>query len=118
VCLVGGISGAKKTAALAEARYVGMVPYNPLSPLSTAACLQIAARIPNFALQEYPSGEDRPPKSDMVTGIPQHDGKGFLRIPDSLGLGVALKPSAVEKCPMKPRAAVTRLHVDGAALDQ
>ena len=40
VCLVGGISGAKKVAALAEAHYVGVVPHNPLSPVSTAACLQ------------------------------------------------------------------------------
>jgi galactonate dehydratase len=73
VCLVGGISGAKKIAALAEARHVGVVPHNPLSPVSTAACLQVAACIPNFALQEYPIGEDRPPKSDMVSGIPRHE---------------------------------------------
>ena len=74
--VVGGISGAKKIAALVEARHVGVVPHNPLSPVSTAACLQIAGLYPNFALQEYPIGEDRPPKSDMVAGIPQHDGRG------------------------------------------
>jgi galactonate dehydratase len=118
VCLVGGISGAKKIAALAEARHVGVVPHNPLSPVSTAACLQIAACIPNFALQEYPIGEDQPPKSDMVRGIPKHDGKGFLIIPDTPGIGVELQPDAVSKCPMKPREVVTRLHADGSVVDQ
>ena len=68
VCIVGGISATKKIAAAAEARHVGVVPHNPLSPVSTAACLQIAASVPNFSLQEYPTGEDVPPKSDMVTG--------------------------------------------------
>ena len=66
VCLVGGISGARKISALAEARHVGVVPHNPLSPVSTAACLQIAATAPNFALQEYPIGEDAAPKNNMV----------------------------------------------------
>jgi galactonate dehydratase len=115
---VGGISGAKKVAALAEARHVGVVPHNPLSPVSTAACLQVAACIPNFALQEYPIGEDRPPKSDMVTGIPRHDGHGFLLIPDMPGIGVELKPDAIDKCPAKPREVLARLHVDGSVVDQ
>ncbi|MDQ3656317.1 MAG: mandelate racemase/muconate lactonizing enzyme family protein, partial [Chloroflexota bacterium] len=52
VCLCGGITGARKIAALAEAHYVEVVPHNPLGPVSTAACLQLAASIPNFALQE------------------------------------------------------------------
>jgi galactonate dehydratase len=118
VCLVGGITGARKVAALAEARHVGVVPHNPLSPVSTAACLQIAATAPNFALQEYPIGEDRPPKSDMVTGIPVHDGNGFLIISDAPGIGLKLKEDAIEKCPETPRPVVTRLHRDGSIVDQ
>ena len=55
VCIVGGISGARKIAALAEASHVGVVPHNPLSAVSTAACLQIAATAPNFVLQEFPN---------------------------------------------------------------
>jgi galactonate dehydratase len=54
----------------------------------------------------------------MVTGIPQHDGKGFLLIPDTPGIGVELKSDAVRKCPMKPREVMTRLHVDGSVVDQ
>lgn len=118
VCLVGGITGARKIAALAEARHVGVVPHNPLSPVSTAACLQIAATAPNFVLQEYPTGEDVPPKSDMVSGIAEHDGEGYLEISDAPGIGVELKDDAVEKCPMAPREVITRLHADGSVVDQ
>lgn len=118
VCLVGGISGARKIAALAEARHVGVVPHNPLSPVSTAACLQIAATAPNFALQEYPIGEDVPPKSNMVTGMAAHDGNGYLTISDAPGIGLELKPGAVENVPEKPREVTTRLHADGSVIDQ
>lgn len=55
VCALGGLTASKKTAALAEAHYVGIVPHNPLGPVSTAACLQLDACIPNFAIQEFPS---------------------------------------------------------------
>lgn len=117
VCMCGGLTGAKKIAALAEAHYVGVVPHNPLSPVSTAACLQLAACIPNFALQEYPIGEDRPPKSEIVAGAPARDG-GYLRIPTEPGIGIALRPDAAERHPYRPREVVTRLHEDGSVVDQ
>jgi galactonate dehydratase len=116
VCICGGITGAKKIAALAEARYVGVVPHNPLGPVSTAACLQIAASIPNFALQEYPLGEDVPPKSEIVKNRLQRDG-GYLIIPDSPGIGIELTEDAAERFPYKPREFVTRLHEDGSVVD-
>ncbi|MGH2353690.1 MAG: galactonate dehydratase [Chloroflexota bacterium] len=117
VCMVGGISGAKKIAALAEAHHVGVVPHNPLSPVSTAACLQIAACIPNFAIQEYPTGEDRPPKSEIVkTAVRCED--GFLIIPSTPGIGIELAPDAQEKHPPRPRPVGTRIHVDGSVVDQ
>ena len=117
VCLVGGISGTKKIAALAEAHYVGVVPHNPLSPVSTAACLQVAACIPNFAIQEYPIGEDRPPKSGIVQ-TPVQCEQGFLIIPDAPGIGIELVPGAAERYPPVPRPTGARLHVDGSVVDQ
>jgi len=117
VCLAGGLTHSKKIAALAEAHHVGVVPHNPLSPVSTAACLQLAACIPNFALQEYPLGESQPPKSEIVKS-PIRLENGFLIIPDSPGIGIELAEDAAERHPYKPRSLRTRLHVDGSVVDQ
>ena len=118
VCMCGGISGAKKVAALAEASYVGVVPHNPLGPVSTAACVQLAACIPNFAIQEYPIGEDKPPKSEIVRTALTYDGKGSLVVPDAPGIGVELMPDAAEKHPYRLRWLGTRLYDDGSVMDQ
>jgi len=117
VCMCGGLTGAKKIAALAEARHVGVVPHNPLGPVSTAACIQLAACIPNFALQEYPLGEDRPPKTEMVKTTVQREG-GYLIIPDAPGIGIELAEDAAERHPYQPRAVLTRLREDGSVMDQ
>ncbi|MBN1402518.1 MAG: galactonate dehydratase [Anaerolineae bacterium] len=117
VCMAGGLTHTKKIAALAEAHHVDVVPHNPLSPVSTAACIQLAACIPNFALQEYPVGEAEPPKSEIVKGTLQLD-QGFLIIPDAPGIGVELAPDAAERYPYRPREIQARLHVDGSVVDQ
>ena len=117
VCLAGGLTHCKKIAALAEAHHVGVVPHNPLSPVSTAACVQLAACIPNFALQEYPRGEGEPPKSEIVKS-PLKLEDGFLIVPDAPGLGVELAEDAQERYPYRPRVVQTRLHVDGSVVDQ
>src|SRR5215208_6360845 len=118
VCMCGGITGAKKIAALAEARHVGVVPHNPLSPVSTAACVQLAACIPNFEIQEYPLGEDEAPKKDIVFGALRYDGQGSLLVPTAPGIGIELAPDAAEKHPYKMRWVGTRLHADGSVIDQ
>lgn len=124
VCMAGGITHCKKIAALAEAHYVDVVPHNPLSPVSTAACVQLAASIPNFALQEYPRGEGEPPKGEIVSGVLTLE-DGFLVIPDTPGIGVELAEGAAEKYPflshrplLDEGMMVTRLHVDGSVVDQ
>jgi galactonate dehydratase len=118
VCMCGGITGAKKIAALAEANYVGVVPHNPLGPVSTAACVQLAACIPNFALQEYPIGEDRPPKSEMMRSTVTYDGRGSLLVPESPGIGVELASDAAERHPYKMQWEGARLYEDGSVMDQ
>ena len=117
VCMVGGISHARKIAALAEAFHVQVVPHNPLSPVSTAACVQLAAAIPNFALQELPVGEDVAPKRTMVDQ-PLAVDAGFLLLPDRPGIGIELTPDARERHPYRPRAVQTRLKTDGSVMDQ
>lgn len=94
------------------------MPHNPLSPVSTAACVQTAACIPNFALQEYPLGEDVLPKCEMVVGALEHDGEVSLIISDNPGIGVELAPDAAEKHPYRMRWTGTRLDKDGSVRDQ
>ena len=117
VCLAGGITHCKKIAALAEAHHVGVVPHNPLSPVSTAACIQLAACIPNFALQELPLGEDEPPKSEIVRQ-PLRVENGFMIVPDAPGIGIELTEDAARRHPYQPRDVATRRHVDGSVIDQ
>jgi len=117
VCMAGGLTNCKKIAALAEAHYVQVVPHNPLSPVSTAACIQLAACIPNFALQEYPRGEHEPPKSEIVKTALKLE-NGYLIIPDTPGIGVELAEDAQERHPYRPRGLKTRLHEDGFIVDQ
>jgi galactonate dehydratase len=115
VCLCGGLSHAKKIAALAEAYHVGVIPHNPLSPVSTAACVQLDACIPNFAVQEY-TGEDRPPKSGILKQPLQRNG-GYLIVPDRPGIGVELNLEVARTIPPARKEMRTPLHEDGSVAD-
>jgi galactonate dehydratase len=95
-----------------------VVPHNPLSPVSTAACVQLAACIPNFTIQEYPTGEDQPPKSEIVKTVLEYDGHGSLLVPDAPGIGVELAPDAAARHPYKMRWLGTRLYADRSVMDQ
>ncbi len=117
VCMAGGITHTKKIAAIAEAHDAGVVPHNPLGPVSTAACVQIAACIPNFSLQEYPRIESDGPLSSIVTS-PLVLEDGFLIVPEAPGIGVELNIDAARKLPPVTREIRTRLHVDGSVVDQ
>jgi galactonate dehydratase len=116
VCIAGGISHCKKIAALAEAFHVGVIPHNPLSPISTAACVQLDACIPNFTLQEY-TGESEAPKRDLVVA-PLELENGYLRLPEAPGLGIELNVDVVTTMGVRRREFTTPLHEDGSVADQ
>ncbi len=116
VCLCGGLSGSKKVAAMAEAQHVKVIPHNPLSPVSTAACVQLDACIPNFALQEY-TGESEPPKSELLVE-PLELVDGYLVVPDGPGLGVELNEAAIAKYPFKDKIIETPIAQDGSVADR
>ncbi|WP_336022762.1 galactonate dehydratase [Halobellus salinisoli] len=118
VCLVGGITQAVKVAALAEARYVDVVPHTPLSPIGLAASLQLAAVIPNFAIQEYMYTGEEGDENERLIKDPITCEDGFLIIPDRPGIGVELNGSAVESRTRSDRQKPTRLHEDGSVVDQ
>jgi galactonate dehydratase len=138
VCMCGGITHAKKIAALAEANYLGVIPHNPLGPVSTAACVQLAACIPNFVIQEYPvwdhqaavpqgaerlfGGSDSTNKNAVsessLVRSPLELEDGFLKVPTAPGIGVELAEGVEQRHPYRSRRVVTRLHRDGSVVDQ
>jgi galactonate dehydratase len=125
LCLCGGITGARKVAAMAEAHHVQVVPHNPLSPIGLAACLQLDAAIPNFAIQEYATGfeagifESRPEHlgSNIVDQVPLPE-DGFVDIPTGPGLGMSLLPDAQRIRPPLSQLISMRQHRDGFVVDQ
>src|SRR5262249_3683443 len=66
VCHVGGIAELRTIAAMAETCQVLVAPHNPLGPVATAAALQVAASIPNFALLEM-KVDDVPWRNQLLT---------------------------------------------------
>ena len=116
VCLCSGLTGSKKVAAMAEARHVKVIPHNPLSPVSTAACIQLDACIPNFALQEY-TGEAEPPKSELLVEPLQLE-KGYLIVPEGPGLGIALNEEALRRHPVQDKVLDAPIGYDGSVQDR
>ena len=118
VCALGGITAAKKAAAIAEAHYVGVVPHNPLGPVSTAACLQLDACIPNFTIQEYPSFYESGNEGEMMVDPFQVE-EGCLIIPEAPGIGIELVPDVDEKFPPTNGRHAFRTHTsfDGSVRD-
>ena len=122
IALCGGITGARKIAALAEAFAVRIVPHNPLSPVSLAAALHLDAAVPNFEIQEYALSGELDGAAPSLRGAALVDRAievtdGFATVPTAPGLGLALVPAA-ERPPRVPRHIAMRPHFDGHVVDQ
>lgn len=115
-CLAGGLTSAKKIAALAESYHAEVMPHGALSPVATAISVQLDACIPNFAVQDY-LGDDRPPKNNLLVENLRLE-QGYLVVPERPGIGVELKPGVAEKYPFTPRTIETALHEDGSVADR
>ncbi len=106
VCAVGGITTSKKICALAEAHDVLVIPHNPLGPVSTAACLQICASIPNLGIEELP-GFCLNGAEDRMVKEPLRFENGCMLIPEAPGIGVELADDA-EELSTPPTSAAAR----------
>lgn len=78
----GGVFEARKIAAMAEVYYAGVAPHCPLSGVSLAACVQLAACTPNFLIQEFVTLGDEA----LVEPFVIED--GHIAIPCKPGLGI------------------------------
>lgn len=117
--LLGGITGLRKVAVLAEAHHAGLVPHNPMGPVITAASLHVAVNSAAFVIQEYPehlAGADyfeSPPATAIVEGFTAAV-DGHLPAPTSPGLGIRLRPDAAERFPARRRPLRSRRFLDGS----
>ena len=101
---------------MAEAKHIKVIPHNPLSPISTAACVQLDASIPNFALQEY-TGESEYPKNKLLTN-PLKLENGYLIVPEGPGLGINLNYESLNNIPENPKVLDTPIGFDGSVKDR
>lgn len=116
LCALGGITPSKKVAAMAEANYVGIIPHNPLGPVSTAACLQLDAAIPNLTIQEFPSFYESGDEGKMIKE-PLEIEEGFIVVPDRPGIGIELVDNITELFPPMQRSIRAQLGYDGSVVD-
>lgn len=91
----GGITQARKIAALAAANHLTVVPHAWSSGIVIAASLHIIASIPNSCLLEYLIWDNPIRKEMLVEDILVKD--GYATLPEGPGLGIEINDQAIEK---------------------
>jgi galactonate dehydratase len=110
LCIIGGISEAKKVAGWCEAHQIRLATHNPLGPVSSAACLHLNLAIPNVGVAEQP----RRPGSVLTEIFPVQIGwdDGYLLPNDERnGLGIVFDEQAALASPPRTAAQFGRLLV-------
>lgn len=99
VSLAGGFSETQRMAQLAEVFHVEMALHNCAGPITTACCVQLAATMPNFLIQEWlPFWTDE--RYDIVeTALERTVKPGPCPVPQTPGIGVVLNEDFVKKWP-------------------
>ncbi|WP_395814213.1 mandelate racemase/muconate lactonizing enzyme family protein [Devosia sp.] len=102
---LGGIGPSMQVANLALAHGSYIAPHQSGGPVATAVCLQLAAAVPNFLIQEHFDAFNEEWTFDIVTWRPKVNPKnGHLSLPDAPGLGVDLNLDAITQHPYDPNA--------------
>jgi mannonate dehydratase len=98
---IGGITPARKLAALAEAFGVRTAFHGPgdVSPVGHAANIHLDVALPNFGIQEFAGIDDR--LREVFPGSPEiHD--GFAQPNERPGIGVEIDEAAAARYPLHP----------------
>ncbi len=112
VGLAGGITQVRKIAAIGESFHQRIIPHNFLGPVTTMACVQLAAATPNWDLQEYVR-EAGTARAAVVKKTAQVK-DGYLQIPDAPGLGIELNVPAFTKHPYNAGSGDPSRRSDGS----
>ncbi len=118
ICHCGGLSEARKIAAMAETAACGVAPHNPLGPLAGVVALHFAVATPNFVIQEEMSGAV-PWFHDVVEDSPLTLQDGHWPVPERPGLGVEVNEAEAEKHPFAQEVmhATNAVIADGTVVD-
>ena len=101
VCIVGGLTEARKIAGWCETHYIKLATHNPLGPVSTAACLHLNLASPPVGVRE----QARKPGTQLPEVFPEQvEWKdGWLLPPERPGPGVTFDREAARAHPMRER---------------
>ncbi|MBZ0296297.1 MAG: galactonate dehydratase [Anaerolineae bacterium] len=99
LCIVGGITEARKITGWCETHYIKLATHNPLGPVSSAACLHLNLASSNFGVQEQP----RPTGTVMTDVVPVQPvwEDGYLLPPTAPGLGIEFDREAAKRHPFQ-----------------
>jgi len=110
---LGGITNTLAVANLALAHGSWIAPHQSGGPVATAVCLQLAACVPNFLIQEHFDAFNEPWVRDLVDWHPVLDaGTGHLSLPDAPGLGLDINFDVARAHPYDPQAYLN-IYQDG-----
>jgi len=102
---LGGIANTLAVADLALAHGSYIAPHQSGGPVATAVCLQLAACVPNFLIQEHFDAFNESWTQELVTWHPTIDRKnGHLSLPEAPGLGMDLNIDVARAHPYDPQA--------------
>lgn len=110
---LGGIGNSMAVAHLAQAHGSYIAPHQSGGPVATAVCLQLAACVENFLIQEHFDAFNEPWTRDLVSWHPTIDpSNGHLSLPDAPGLGIELNDEVATAHPYDPKAFLN-IHAEG-----
>ncbi len=113
----GGLSAARRIAALAEAHRISLAPHNPQGPVSTAASLEFGFSQPSYIICETVHA-DVPWRGDIVEEGYTVDPHGRIVRPNTRpGLGISIDEEAVKKHPFEQESLQRVFHRDGSVGD-
>jgi len=113
---IGGITEARKIAAIAEAYYVRTAWHGPgdISPIAHAANVHLDLAIPNFGVQEMVRFPDE--VREVIPGGPQFR-DGYLVVEDTPGLGCDINEEAARRYPYQRAYLPVVRRFDGSVHD-
>jgi galactonate dehydratase len=113
----GGLSEARRIAALAEAHRIALAPHNPQGPVSTAASLEFGFSQPSYIICETVHA-DVPWRADVVQEGFTVEPKGRLVRPSQKpGLGIEINETELKKHPFQQELLQRSFYADGAVGD-